>query len=119
MTDTLSTWIDKYRRAWESNEPDDIRALFTEDAEYRTEPYGEPWRGHGEIVEGWIEARDEPGEADFEWKPIVSTPDLGIAEGVTDYADRGAVYSNLWVVRFAPDGRATEFTEWWMDQGAE
>ena len=25
-------------------------------------------------------------------------------------------YSNLWVIRFAPDGRAREFTEWWMKQ---
>ena len=33
MADAITNWIDLYRRAWESNEPDDIRALFTEDAE--------------------------------------------------------------------------------------
>ncbi|MCU1406624.1 MAG: hypothetical protein JWQ43_2927 [Glaciihabitans sp.] len=115
MTDTLTTWIAHYRRAWESNEPADITALFTEDAEYRTEPYSEPWRGHNEIVDGWLEARDEPGEATFTWSPIVSTPELGIAEGITAYVASETTYSNLWVVRFAPDGRATHFTEWWMD----
>jgi hypothetical protein len=38
-------------------------------------------------------------------------------EGVTDYHD-GPTYSNLWVIRLAADGRAEEFTEWWMEQEA-
>ena len=116
MTDTLTTWIENYRRAWESNDPADITALFSEDGEYRTEPYSDPWRGHEEIVEGWLEAKDEPGDAAFEWAALVSTPELGIVEGTTEYEATGTTYSNLWVIRFAPDGRATSFTEWWMDQ---
>jgi hypothetical protein len=116
MMDVLTTWVNNYRRAWETNDPELIRLLFTEDAEYRTEPYAEPWRGHGEIVERWMDAKDEPGEAVFEWKAVVSTADLGIVEGTTIYAARETTYSNLWIVRFAPDGRATEFTEWWMDE---
>ena len=36
-------------------------------------------------------------------------------EGVTDYR-AGPLYSNLWVIRLEPDGRAKEFTEWWMEQ---
>jgi hypothetical protein len=116
MTDHLSAWIDKYRTAWESNDPDDIRALFTEDAEYRTEPYADPWRGHEEIVEGWVDAQDEPGETSFDWSPVVATAELGIAEAETVYFSRDVTYSNLWVVKFAPDGRAASFTEWWMEQ---
>jgi len=118
MTDALSSWMEKYQRAWESNEPADIKALFTETAEYRTEPYSEPWVGHAGIVDGWIEAKDEPGEAAFTWMPVVSTADVGIAQAETVYEARGITYSNLWVIRFAPDGRATAFTEWWMDQAA-
>jgi ketosteroid isomerase-like protein len=116
MTDTLSTWVDLYKRAWESNSPDDIRALFTEDAEYRPRPYSPPWRGHDEIVEGWLEARDEPGDAQFDWRPVVSGDDVGVLEGTTVYTKSDGTYSNLWVIRFAPDGRATAFTEWWMEQ---
>jgi len=52
MTDstTVSTWIDGYRRAWDSNAPDDIRALFTENAEYRTAPFVDPRVGQDAIV---------------------------------------------------------------------
>jgi hypothetical protein len=39
---------------------------------------------------------------------------MHFVEGVTDYRD-GAAYSNMWVILLAPDGRAEEFTEWWME----
>jgi hypothetical protein len=115
MKDTVTAWIDDYRRAWESNTAADIRALFVEDAEYRTEPYAEPWIGVDAIVAGWIEAKDEPGETTFDWSRLVTTDDLAVVTGTTVYA-AGPTYSNLWVIRFVPDGRAISFTEWWMEQ---
>ena len=115
MSGNLEAWIAGYRRAWESNHPDDIRALFTDDAEYRTDPWVKPWRGHEEIVAGWLEKKDEPGSAAFEWSELVSTPDVAIIQGTTVYRD-GPTYSNLWVIRFTSEGVAREFTEWWMDQ---
>ena len=118
MSDRVTAWIDGYRRAWESNEPGDIRALFTEDAEYRTEPYSEPWSGLDDIVDGWLEAADEPGETTFDWAPLVETDEVAIVQATTVYAG-GPTYSNLWVIRLARDGRATEFTEWWMDQSTD
>jgi hypothetical protein len=110
----LKEWIDGYVRAWESNEPEEIGALFTDDALYYTEPYAEPWRGRAAIVEGWLAIKDEPGEATFEWQPLVETADLGIAVGTAAYRPPRHVYSNLWVIRFDGDGRCREFTEWYM-----
>ncbi len=103
-----------YRRAWETNDPDDIRKIFTEDAEYRTEPWVQPWRGHGEIVANWLERRDEPGSSTFTWSPVAVTDEVAVVQGETGYAD-GRNYRNLWIVRLSDDGRAREFTEWWMD----
>lgn len=121
MSDTnhaaVSLWMTAYRNAWESNEPDDIRALFTEDAEYFTEPFAEPWRGYEGIVSGWLEARDEPGETTFEWEPVAIEKDVAVVRAVTAYGDR-ATYYNVWVIRFAPNGRASAFTEWWMTEKA-
>jgi hypothetical protein len=116
MSARLESWIAAYQKAWESNEPDDIRGLFTDDAEYRTEPYSEPWTGHQEIVDGWLEGADEPGDWTFEWSPLVENDDLSIITATTDYDD-APTYSNLWVIRFSDDGRARSFTEWWMDPG--
>ena len=46
----VHAWIDSYIQAWNSNDPADIRALFSQDAAYHTEPYSPPWRGRDEIV---------------------------------------------------------------------
>jgi len=113
MSERIDNWIAGYRTAWESNAADDIRALFTETATYRTKPHADPWVGHEGIVTGWLDAADEPGDARFEWHVVAETEDLAFVQGVTRYSDDDD-YSNLWVIRFADDGRAAEFTEWWM-----
>jgi uncharacterized protein (TIGR02246 family) len=114
QTDAVLAWVDGYVRAWNSNDPGAIGALFTDDATYHTEPYGEPWRGRDEIVRRWLGRRDEPGDTEFRWHPLTVTPEVAVVEGTTTYRDPPRTYSNLWVVRLAPDGRCTEFTEWWM-----
>jgi SnoaL-like domain len=123
MTDTLTSWMAAYRTAWESNDPSDIAALFTDDAVYYKEPFTEPVRGRDAIIAMWLEHRDAPGTTTFEWNLLVDpvgagTGDPFIVQGETVYPT--VRYSNLWVIRFAVDesgaARATEFTEWWMDQ---
>ncbi|MFI7634967.1 nuclear transport factor 2 family protein [Nonomuraea sp. NPDC049400] len=107
-------WVEGYVRAWNSNDPDEISALFTEDALYYTEPHNPPWEGRDEIVSQWLGRQDKPGEARFEWQPVSVTDEVSVIQGVTTYPDK--TYSNLWVIRFVPDGRCREFTEWWMRQ---
>ncbi|MGW9167778.1 nuclear transport factor 2 family protein [Agromyces sp. NPDC055658] len=112
-SERTATWVDGYVRAWRSNDPDDIRALFTDDAIYLLAPDAEPLRGHEGIVTGWLEHADADGEWSFEWSAVHEASDLALVQGRTEYpAERD--YLNLWVIRFAPDGRASEFTEWYM-----
>ena len=110
---TVTTWMAGYLRAWDSNEPDDIRALFTDDAEYRTAPFEPPRVGPDAIVEGWLADRDEPGDHTFTWSLAGGDDSMAFVEGETVY-EGGRRYANLWVIRFAPDGRASSFTEWYM-----
>jgi ketosteroid isomerase-like protein len=112
----IRKWIEGYVHAWNSNEPDEIAALFTEDAAYFTEPYKKPWRGSTEIVREWIACKDEPGTTQFTYKIIAQEGDVGVVEGRTKYeTDPPTEYVNLWIIRLDPHGRCTEFTEWWME----
>jgi|SRR5690554_2650707 len=111
--ETVARWVESYRRAWESNEPDDIRALFTDDAQYFTEPWEEPWRGHDQIVDGWLEARDEPGDTTFEWEVVAVDDNTAVVRAITDYIAESTYY-NVWVIHFGADDRADSFAEWWM-----
>ena len=81
----VQAWIDGYVRAWNSNDPADIRALFTQDAAYFCEPYSRPWRGQDEIVRQWLDRKDEPGQAQFDWHPLAVTSEVAIIEGEIAY----------------------------------
>ena len=53
-SETITDWMNGYLRAWDSNAPDDIRALFTDDAELEFVgiPVG-PFRGRAAIAEAY------------------------------------------------------------------
>ncbi|MBN9238127.1 MAG: hypothetical protein BGO97_00480 [Micrococcales bacterium 70-64] len=111
---TVAAWVDLYRAAWLSNDPDDIRAAFAEDAEYRDGPNSEPWVGHADIVERWLAQQDAPGDTTFEWQPVALEADTAVIRCLTTYP--GRVFDNLWVLRLADDGRAREFTDWYIER---
>ncbi|MGM9471973.1 nuclear transport factor 2 family protein [Pseudarthrobacter sp. YS3] len=119
MSDAVNSWMAKYIAAWTTNEPEDIRALFTEEAVYETRPHdGDPWRGREQIVDRWLEARDEPGDWIFDWNLLGTDGALAFVQGFTDYLGDRPSYDNLWVIRLEPDGRASALTEWFMERKA-
>lgn len=110
----IDRWVQGYVKAWNSNEPADIGALFAEDGAYFTEPYADPWRGRAEIVAGWLRQRDEPGDTDFSYEVIAVEGDLGVVRATTNYTTSGKRYSNLWLIRLDGQERAVEFIEYWI-----
>jgi hypothetical protein len=91
--------------------------LFTDDAVYNYHPHEpEPVVGVDAIVESWLENRDEPGDTEFAWKVLAVDGEIAIAQCVTTYltAEPPHTYDNLWVIRLGDDGRAREFTEWYI-----
>jgi uncharacterized protein (TIGR02246 family) len=117
-------WIAAYRRAWETDSPDDVAALFTEDAVYSPFPWprgARQWQGRDTIVSKWIGRGDSKIGWRFDHRILAVEGDTAVIEGWTAY-DRGEgepwdeEYANVWLVRFAPDGRASEFAEWWVQK---
>lgn len=115
-TTDVQAWIDGYLQAWNSNEPKAIRRLFHAQAEYFTAPYRIPWRGHEEIVAGWLARADHQGNWDFNYEVVAQQANLFVVEGVTQYHDQGRFYSNLWLIWLGSDGRCTKFVEYFMLQ---
>lgn len=115
MSEILQSWLDRYLTAWQTNDPADIRALFTPTASYATSPLDPaPWTGVDAIVDGWLARRDEPRDWSFTGGPLALAGTMGFIEGRTTYTG-GRVYANLWVVRLAADGRAESFVEWFVE----
>lgn len=111
--------MDGYVLAWSSNDEDHIRALFTEDAVYDPQTADGEWHGVDEIVANWQEIDDSEDNWDFEWLPLVETNELAVVTGRTHYSDPPASYRNLFVIRFAEDGRCYDFTEWYIEEDSE
>lgn len=113
----IESWIAGYERAWASDDPADVADLFTEDAEYFTAPYRDAITPRTAIVEWWI-AEEEPSDPTFAWGLVALTDETAVVEARTIYPG-DAIYLNLWVIRFASDGRARSFTEWFMEEPAD
>jgi hypothetical protein len=110
----VTDWLERYVRAWNTNDPADIAGLFTPDATYRGAPYAPGLRGTGAIVDDWLARQDQPGETTFTWRPVALTDEVAVIEGTTAYPTQ--IFRNLWVIRLDAGGRCREFTEWWMQE---
>jgi hypothetical protein len=109
-------WLDSYVEAWRTYDRDAIGDLFSEDVEYRYHPWDEPVRGRSDLVENWLEDRDDPASWTAEYRPWLVAGENAVAVGESRYLteDRSAVdreYHNVFLCRFDGDGRCREFTE--------
>jgi uncharacterized protein (TIGR02246 family) len=119
--ETVQRWLDAYVRAWQTYDPAEIGALFTEDAVCHYDPFGEPVRGRDAIVASWLEVdrRDPPGTYAGHYQPLAVDGDLAIANGRSRYFEADGTtpkeeYDNIFLLRFAADGRCAEYREWYM-----
>jgi ketosteroid isomerase-like protein len=117
--EALRSWLDRYEAAWRSNDARTVRALFTDDATYRWHPWDEPARGADAITHAWLEEPDEPDSWTLTCEPVAVDGDTGVAQCVTTYAatanEPARTYHNIFLVRLTDDGRASEFTEFFME----
>ena len=112
----FDSWLKRYVRAWESNDPKDIGALFGPHANYYTAPYRVPWKGRDGIVRGWLDRKDRLGNWEFRYEILGSIGKMGLVRGWTKYKEPATTYHNLWQVQLEADGTCSEFIEWWMSE---
>jgi len=116
-------WLDRYVEAWKSYDPDQIGALFSEDATYAYQPNDtEIARGRDAIVKDWLDDPDEKGTYDAEYKVLAIDGDVHVAEGWSRYFNPDGStrdeYSNIYICHFNEAGECTDFVEYWI-QGRE
>ena len=104
-------WVADYERAWRHGDVGAVPRLFSDDARYRRSPYEEPLVGHAEIQGFWLD--DEGSTFSMTAAPVaVEGRDAVVRVEVHDLDPQAQEYRDLWVLRFAPDGRVEDFEEW-------
>jgi ketosteroid isomerase-like protein len=110
-------WLDDYIAAWSSYEPDAIAELFTKDVRYEPEP-SHAIVGRDAVVAAWLIDRDPPGSWEALYEPVAIDGWLGVATGTSRYygadGEERAVFHNVFLLEFDPDGRCRHYREWYM-----
>jgi ketosteroid isomerase-like protein len=104
-------WVDGYIDAWRAEDPQGVERLFTEDARYRRSPYEKSNVGHDAIKAFWLA---DAGES-FAVRavPVAVDGQSAVVRLDVAYGDPAQQeYRDLWVLRFADDGRVSDFEEW-------
>lgn len=121
----VQAWLDRYVEAWRANDRATIEALFTDDAVYGYRPWDSEQstvRGSAAIADSWLSEPDAPDSWDAHYEPYAVEDDRAVALGWSRYAATGdepeRTYHNAYVLRFAPDGRCSEFHEYYMLESA-
>ena len=76
MSLPLEEWAERYARAWEAADAEAAAALFTEDATYRADPFGDPYQGREGVRRYWAPGHCHSGKRrsgdrpnDGRWQP--------------------------------------------------
>jgi len=112
--ESAARWIAAYEAAWRSPGSDALALIFTPDATYRQGPYDEPAVGLPAIARMWEAERDGPDEA-FQMASEIIAVDgaTAVVRVQVRYGDPVTQeWRDLWLVRFAADGRCAAFEEW-------
>ena len=110
----VGDWVESYERLWRTPDTSQLVVLFSPDATYLPSPWARPLDGLDAIARFW-EAEREGAEEEFTMvSDVVAVDgDTAVVRVHVDYAaaDAGR-WRDLWVLRFATDGRCSSFEEW-------
>jgi hypothetical protein len=110
-------WAERYGRAWETADADEIVDLFTQDAAYRTSVFREPYVGSAAIRRYWQRGAGSQRDVVVRMgRPVVGADRVTVEWWTTmiDPQDGEVTLPGCLLLRFASDGRCRELWEYWQ-----
>lgn len=105
------SWVAEYERSWRNDDVDAVADLFTEDARYRPSPYEDSEVGQEAIRAFWLD--DQARTFTMDARPVAVEGRNAVVRVDVGYgAPHEQEYRDLWLLRFADDGRVEDFEEW-------
>jgi ketosteroid isomerase-like protein len=108
--------LEAYGTAWETFDGDAWVALFTEDAEYHTDPFAAPLVGHNPLRAYLLDASTTQRDVEFtverHWVSGATVLAAWHAAFVRRSSDNLIRIAGFLTAEVAPDGRIRDFREW-------
>lgn len=110
----VERWVADYERVWRSPGTDGLAELFVPNATYLPSPWEPAQEGLAAIAAFWEDRREGPDEEFTISSEIVAVDgQTAVVRVFVEYlAPGGLAWRDLWVLRFADDGRCSAFEEW-------
>ena len=110
----VEQWVAGYERLWRTPGTGLLADLFAPEAVYLPSPWAQPVEGLAAITRFWEAERDGPDEEFSMSSDIVALDgETAVVRVFVEYdAREDQSWRDLWVVRFAQDGRCSSFEEW-------
>lgn len=110
----VQRWAASYERAWRTPGTDQLDELFSPEISYLPSPWARPVEGLDELAHFWDTERQGPDEEfRFRSEVVAVDGDTAVVRVIVDYGDASSGrWRDLWVLRFAADGRCEVFEEW-------
>lgn len=115
MNQIVDNWLEGYRVAWESRDPEAAAALFTEDASYREEPYAEPFHGRDGVRDYWTRVTATQEDVEFRYGDAIVDGHRAAVEWWVTMRNGGAevtLAGEFWLT-FDESGLCRELREYW------
>jgi hypothetical protein len=111
---TVVQWVARYERLWRTPGTELLAELFVPDASYLPSPWAQPVEGMEAIARFWEGERNGPDEAFTMSSDVVAVDQkMAVVRVFVEYGATGQrPWRDLWVLRFAADGRCSWFEEW-------
>ena len=104
-------WVADYERAWRDGDLGAVERLFTPGVHYRKSPYEPDAVGYDAVREFWAE--DAGLVFTVRAEPVAVDGTVAVVRLLVRYeTPEPQEYRDLWLLRFAADGRVEDFEEW-------
>ncbi|QTE27794.1 nuclear transport factor 2 family protein [Pengzhenrongella sicca] len=109
--ETVMAWVAAYERSWRDQDDAGVGELFSDEASYLLSPYEPPLVGLAAIRDFWVDT--EGDEFTLSAEVVAVDGAVAVVRALVRYGgDSPQEYTDLWVLRFASDGRVEHFEEW-------
>jgi hypothetical protein len=116
---TCEQWIERYRRAWETVDADEIVDLFTPYASYRSSVFREPYLGSDAIRRYWQRGAGSQRDVVVRMgRPVITAARVAVEwwTTMTDPEEGEITLPGCLLLHFAQDGRCQDLWEYWQVQ---
>jgi limonene-1,2-epoxide hydrolase len=113
----LAGWLDAYRRAWESRDPEAAVKLYAENATYQETPFVPPMRGRAEILNYWKNVARTQEDVRVECEVIALAEERCFAHWHASFVRLPMrirlELDGIFLLTFGSGNRCTALCEWW------